>query len=125
MYRVLDTENKLVANFETYSDANHYRHLKGRPDWSIKRTPKQFRGSTDRQKFAVRYCEEWLNITFMGDIDNFASCSKFLREYLNLAKATEAQYRANIAKQQELKQEIINQFYLEDGAIGDYDSAMG
>ena len=125
MYRVLDNENKLVANFETYSDANHFRHLKGRPDWSIKRTPKQFRGSTDRQKFAVRYCEDWLNIKFIGDIDNFASCSEFLREHLDLAKATETQYRKQVAEQEKLRQEAINQFYLKTDAIGDYDDAMG
>lgn len=124
MYKVLDSEDKLVANFETYSDANHFRHLKGRPDWSIKRTPKCFRGSTDRQKFAVRYCEDWLHITFAGDINHFQACSDFLSHYLNLAKATEAQYRADIAKQEELQQEAINQFYLEDGAIGDYNDAM-
>ena len=118
MYRVLDSCNKLVANFETYSDANHFKHLKGRPDWSIKRTPKPFRGSTDRQKLAVRYCEAWLDIRFIGDIDNFASCSEFLREHLELAKATEKQTKQDI-------QDAVNQAYLEDGAIGDYDNAMG
>ena len=118
MYRVLDNCNKLVARFETYRDANHFRHLKGRPDWSIKRTPKPFRCSTDRQKMAVRYCEAWLDIRFIGDIDNFASCSEVLREHLELAKATERQTKENI-------QNAINEFYLQDGAIGDYQDAMG
>lgn len=45
--------------------------------------------STERQKAAVRYCEEWLNITFQGNIDNFLECWVFLGEYLEEAKQTE------------------------------------
>ena len=42
--------------------------------------------STDRQKAAVHFCEEWLNITFEGDIENKHQVSLFLQEYLQDAK---------------------------------------
>ena len=42
--------------------------------------------STDRQKAAVHFCEEWLNITFEGDIENKYQVSLFLQEYLQDAK---------------------------------------
>lgn len=127
MYQLFDSCNKFIGTFRKYNDADNYRHLMGRPDWPIKPVPKKFfrSSSTERQRKAVRYCEDWLNIKFAGDINHFQACSDFLSHYLNLAKATEAQYRADIAKQEELQQEAINQFYLEDGAIGDYDDAMG
>ena len=41
---------------------------------------------TDRQKAAVHFCEEWLNITFEGDIENKYQVSLFLQEYLQDAK---------------------------------------
>ena len=42
--------------------------------------------STDRKKAAVHFCEEWLNITFEGDIENKYQVSLFLQEYLQDAK---------------------------------------
>ena len=42
--------------------------------------------STDRQKAAVHFCEQWLNITFEGDIENKYQVSLFLQEYLQDAK---------------------------------------
>ena len=42
--------------------------------------------TTDRQKAAVHFCEEWLNITFEGDIENKYQVSLFLQEYLQDAK---------------------------------------
>ena len=42
--------------------------------------------STGRQKAAVHFCEEWLNITFEGDIENKYQVSLFLQEYLQDAK---------------------------------------
>ena len=41
---------------------------------------------TDRQKAAVHFCKEWLNITFEGDIENKYQVSLFLQEYLQDAK---------------------------------------
>jgi len=41
---------------------------------------------TNRQKAAVHFCEEWLNISFEGDIEDRQQVSIFLSEYLNDAK---------------------------------------
>lgn len=42
--------------------------------------------TTNRQKAAVHFCEQWLNVTFNGDINNFQQVSNFLSEYLEGAK---------------------------------------
>ena len=42
--------------------------------------------TTDRQKAAIHFCEQWLNITFDGNINNRFEVSIFLEEYLQEAK---------------------------------------
>lgn len=42
--------------------------------------------TTNRQKAAVRFCEQYLDVTFKGDINDFHQISKFLSIYLNTAK---------------------------------------
>ena len=42
--------------------------------------------TTNRQKAAVNFCEQWLNITFEGNINNRFEVSIFLEEYLQEAK---------------------------------------
>lgn len=42
--------------------------------------------TTNRQKAAVHFCEQWLNITFNGDIEDRYQVSIFLGEYLQEAK---------------------------------------
>ena len=42
--------------------------------------------TTDRQKAAIHFCEQWLNITFEGNINNRFEVSIFLEEYLQEAK---------------------------------------
>lgn len=42
--------------------------------------------TTGKQKAAVHFCEQWLNITFNGDINNFQQVSYFLSAYLDDAK---------------------------------------
>lgn len=42
--------------------------------------------TTDRQKASVHFCEQWLNITFNGDIEDRYQVSIFLGEYLQEAK---------------------------------------
>lgn len=44
--------------------------------------------TTGKQKVAVHFCEQWLNVTFNGDINNFQQVSNFLSEYLEEAKLT-------------------------------------
>lgn len=42
--------------------------------------------TTDKQKAAVHFCEQWLNVAFEGDINNFKQVSYFLSIYLDDAK---------------------------------------
>ena len=42
--------------------------------------------TTDKQKAAVHFCEQWLDITFEGNIEDKHQVSMFLSEYLQEAK---------------------------------------
>lgn len=42
--------------------------------------------TTSRQKAAVHFCEQWLYVTFEGNINNYHEVSNFLSEYLDEAK---------------------------------------
>ena len=42
--------------------------------------------TTDKQKAAVEFCEQWLDITFKGNIEDKHQVSIFLSEYLQEAK---------------------------------------
>ena len=42
--------------------------------------------TTNRQRAAVHFCEQWLNITFEGNIEDKYQVSAFLEEYLQDAK---------------------------------------
>ena len=42
--------------------------------------------TTNKQKAAVHFCEQWLNITFEGNINDFQQVSYFLSIYLDDAK---------------------------------------
>ena len=42
--------------------------------------------TTKRQRAAVHFCEQWLNITFEGNIEDKYQVSIFLGEYLQEAK---------------------------------------
>ena len=42
--------------------------------------------TTDKQKASVHFCEQRLNITFSGNIENRYEVSAFLNEYLQEAK---------------------------------------
>ena len=42
--------------------------------------------TTNRQRAAVHFCEQWLNITFEGNIEDKYQVSIFLSEYLQEAK---------------------------------------
>ena len=37
--------------------------------------------TTDKQKAAVHFCEQWLKITFSGNINNFQQVNNFLYFY--------------------------------------------
>ena len=42
--------------------------------------------TTDKQKSAVHFCEEWLHISFEGDLENKVEVDLFLSEYFNEAQ---------------------------------------
>lgn len=42
--------------------------------------------TTNKQRAAVHFCEQWLNITFEGNINDFQQVSYFLSIYLDEAK---------------------------------------
>ena len=43
--------------------------------------------TTNRQQAAVHFCEQWLNVTFEGNINDFKQVSYFLSIYLDEAKS--------------------------------------
>ncbi len=43
--------------------------------------------TTNKQKDAVHFCEQWLNVTFEGNINDFQQVSYFLSIYLDEAKS--------------------------------------
>ena len=42
--------------------------------------------TTNKQKAAIQFCEQWLDITFEGNIEDKYQVSIFLSEYLQEAK---------------------------------------
>ena len=42
--------------------------------------------TTDKQKSAVYFCEEWLHISFEGDLEDKVEVDLFLSEYFNEAQ---------------------------------------
>ena len=44
--------------------------------------------TTQRQKAAVHFCEQWLNVPYEEDIENFNQVSNYLSMYLEDAKWT-------------------------------------
>lgn len=55
-------------------------------------------GTTERQKSAVHFCEEWLHISFDGDINDRIQVNEFLDEHLddaeNLYEEMSCEYQA-------------------------------
>lgn len=43
--------------------------------------------TTNKQRAAVHFCEQWLNVTFEGNINDFQQVSHFLLIYLDEAKS--------------------------------------
>ena len=86
-YTIYDSTGTIVATLTTMRDALDFKHIRGNNAWIIKVIePLRNRQSTERQKSAVKFVEEWLNITFTGNINDFYEVSDFLSEYLDEAK---------------------------------------
>ena len=86
-YTIYDSTGTIVATLTTMRDALDFKHIRGNNTWTIKIIePLKNKQSTERQKSAVKFVEEWLNVDFVGDINNFYEVSDFLSDYLELAK---------------------------------------
>ena len=86
-YTIYDSTGTIVATLTTMKDALDFKHIRGNNTWTIKIIePLRNRQSTPKQKSAVKFVEEWLNITFTGNINDFYEVSDFLSEYLDEAK---------------------------------------
>ena len=86
-YTIYDSTGTIVATLTTMRDALDFKHIRGNNAWTIRIIePLKNRQSTARQKGAVKFIEEWLNITFTGNINDFYEVSDFLSEYLDEAK---------------------------------------
>ncbi len=87
-YIVYDTTgNPVGVPFSTWEDTETYKMIYGRPDWMVRLSIIRIdRKSTERQRRAVSFVEEWCNISFEGNIDDFYEVSDFLADYLDTAK---------------------------------------
>ena len=86
-YTIYDSTGTIVATLTTMRDALDFKHIRGNNAWTIKIIePLRDRQSTPKQKGAVKFVGEWLNITFTGNINDFYEVSDFLSEYLDEAK---------------------------------------
>ena len=86
-YIIYDSTSTIVATLTTMRDALDFKHIRGNNTWTIKIIePLKNKQSTEKQKSAVKFVEEWLNITFTGNINDFYEVSDFLSEYLDEAK---------------------------------------
>jgi phage/plasmid-associated DNA primase len=81
MFSVYDSYGNWLATFRDYQATYTFIISRQRYDWKIKQ--KQV---TERQKKAVVFIEEILDVDFEGDINNYRQVSNFLNEYLEDAK---------------------------------------
>lgn len=86
-YIVLDNTNNIVRGFNTLKEAEAFITYQGRYDWTIAQNIK-YSTTTARQKAAVKFCEEVLQLEFLGDINNYKQVNMFLNEFLQEAKDT-------------------------------------
>ena len=87
-YVVYDTTgNPVGVPFNKWKDADVYRIVYNRPDWTIKQvTIHTDRKSTARQRAAVKFVEQWCDTTFEGFLDDYYEVSDFLADHLDTAK---------------------------------------
>lgn len=86
-YNIYDSLGNYLGSFSSFSGAQNFIISNNRYDWSIRLSKETFsRKSTERQRAAVHFCEQWLKVEFKGDINNFSQVSDFLSLYLEEAK---------------------------------------
>ncbi len=87
MYVVKDSLGKYLATFPSYQEAHEFRMTNGRPDWEVKGVYRPFRRSTDKQRRAVLWTESLVQAKFIGNLENYEDCNKYLSQYFYLAKS--------------------------------------
>lgn len=99
MIAVIDDTDHLVRTFNTYKEADNFRIVNSRPDWkltvcymSIYNTSDY--KSSDKQQAAVNWTSHILGIEFTDDINSGLACSEFLSQYLEIAKQTYNELKA-------------------------------
>ena len=85
MYIVRNKLGNVIAKFYSYKAASEFKVCNGKEDWSISRII-NYRQSTKKQKNAVAFCLNFIDVEFEGNIDSFQDCSNFLSLYLESAK---------------------------------------
>lgn len=83
---VLDSTNHVIRYFSSREEAECFRVINHRPDWKIVSYHKADTNSTEKQKQAIYFTEQILNIKFEGNINSKKECTKFLSQYLEQAK---------------------------------------
>ena len=82
-FAIIDTTGHIVQYFDEYQDALCYKMCVAfRPDWQIKKARRPYH-STEKQRNFVRTIEYYLDINFVGDINNGWECSDFISMYKN------------------------------------------
>lgn len=84
-YNVYDSLGNILKSFNSIKEAQSFLISNNRYDWNIK-IAKSNKKSTERQRAAVHFCEQFLNVEFTGNINDFYQVSDFLSEYLEDAK---------------------------------------
>lgn len=88
IFIVIDKTNHPIRQFKTYNEAENFKVINRRIDWNIKKINKSTsqRKTTEKQRQAVKFCEEWCNVEFIGNINNYYEVSNFLEDFLDEAK---------------------------------------
>ena len=84
-YTIYDSTGTIVATLTTMRDALDFKHIRGNNTWTIKIIePLRNRQSTERQKSAVKFVEEWLNIDFTGNTTTFNNLKCYILIFKNI-----------------------------------------
>ena len=97
MFSVYDSYGNWLATFRDYQSAYTFIISRQRYDWKIKQ--KQV---TERQKKAIVFIEEILDVDFEGDINNYRQVSDFLSKYLEDAKELNEYYHSIILENSDI-----------------------
>lgn len=91
MIKITDSLGCLVTTFKDKDYKAAYEYIFIHPGYSIS---KETKSSTERQRTAIKFIERRISVSFLGDINNFENCSKFISKFLPLA--IQVQYEDSI-----------------------------